>query len=294
MQRDPRRPHRDGDPLRRGRGASTTTRRARLARHLVEHGSHGLVVAGTTGEAPTLSDEEKLALLARRLDEVGGEATVDLRHRHQRHRHSVELTEAAAEAGADAALVVTPYYNKPNRAGLRAHYEAVAAAVPGLPIVLYNIPSRVVINIDPDVLAELAEIENVVAVKQANDDELGPIEGLDVLAGNDDVFLRHARVRRRRRDPRRLAPRRPADARRSGTRRRPATSTRAREIDAELRPVYDGDGRDHQPDPAQGGAGDARAIASGGCGCRWSRPTTEQRAVVRAALERAGLLAAAG
>ena len=86
-------------------------------------------------------------------------------------------------------LVVTPYYNKPNRAGLRAHFEAVAEAAGETPVILYNIPSRCVINLPPDLLAELAaEIPNVVAVKQANNDELGPIEGLDVLAGNDDVF----------------------------------------------------------------------------------------------------------
>ena len=101
-----------------------------------------------------------------------------------------KLTTAVADAGADAALVVAPYYNKPNRAGLRAHYEAVAEAAPELPIVVYNIPSRVVVNMDPGLLAELASIDNVVAVKQANDDELGPIEGMAVLAGNDGTFLR--------------------------------------------------------------------------------------------------------
>ena len=92
--------------------------------------------------------------------------------------------------GADAVLVVTPYYNKPNHAGLRAHFEAVADAAGDVPVVLYNIPSRCVINLPPDLLAELARIDNVVAVKQANNDELQPIDGLDVLAGNDEIFLR--------------------------------------------------------------------------------------------------------
>ena len=158
----------------------------RLARHLVDHGSHGVVVAGSTGESSTLSDSEKLELLRAVLDEVGGEATVIAGTGSNDTRHTVELTEAAAEAGAHAALVVTPYYNKPNRAGLLAHYREVNRV--GIPIVLYNIPSRVVINIDPDGLAELGQLSNVVAVKQANDAELGPVDGIDVLAGNDNVF----------------------------------------------------------------------------------------------------------
>ena len=163
----------------------------RLARHLVENGSHGLVVAGTTGESPTLADGEKLALLDAVCDEVGGRATVICGTGSNDTRHSVELTRAAAERGAHAVLVVTPYYNKPNRAGLRAHFEAVAEAAGATPVILYNIPSRTVVNLPPDLLAELAGgIDNVVAVKQANNDELGPIEGLAVLAGNDAVFLR--------------------------------------------------------------------------------------------------------
>jgi len=171
-------------------GAVDVEAARRLARHLAEHGSHGLVVAGTTGESPTLADEEKLELLRAVKDEVGGEATVICGTGTNDTRHSVELTAAASAAGADAVLVVTPYYNKPNPAGLRAHFGAVAGAT-DRPVVLYNIPSRCVVNMDPDLLAEIAaENENVVAVKQANNDELGPIEGLDVLAGNDDIFLR--------------------------------------------------------------------------------------------------------
>jgi 4-hydroxy-tetrahydrodipicolinate synthase len=162
----------------------------RLARHLVEHGSHGVVVAGTTGENPTLSDSEQIELLRAVKDEIGGEATVIAGTGTNDTRHSVELTAASTEAGADACLVVTPYYNKPNEAGLRAHFRTVAAAT-DRPIVLYNIPSRCVVNMPPNLLAEIAaENENVVAVKQANNEEIGRIEGLDVLAGNDDIFFR--------------------------------------------------------------------------------------------------------
>jgi 4-hydroxy-tetrahydrodipicolinate synthase len=171
-------------------GAVDEAAARRLARHLVEHGSHGVVVAGSTGEAATLDDAEHISLLRAIVEEIGEEATVVCGTGTNDTRHSVKLTRAAAEAGADAALVVTPYYNKPNPAGIRAHFEAIAAAVPGLPLIAYNIPSRVVVNVPPADLARLGEIEGVVAVKQANNEEIGPIEGLDVLAGNDDVFLR--------------------------------------------------------------------------------------------------------
>src|ERR687897_383768 len=161
-----------------------------LARHLVDNGSHGLVVAGTTGESPTLSDDEKLALLRAVVDEVGERATIVCGTGSNDTRHSERLSAAAAEAGADAALVVTPYYSKPNPAGIRAHFRAVAAAA-GIPVIVYNIPSRVVVNLPPELLADLAaESDNIVAVKQANDDELQPIDGLTVLAGNDRTFLR--------------------------------------------------------------------------------------------------------
>jgi 4-hydroxy-tetrahydrodipicolinate synthase len=172
-------------------GALDLAAARRLARHLIDNGSHGLVVAGTTGESPTLSDEEKLRLLEAVLDEVGDEATIVCGTGSNDTRHSVHLTREACRVGADAVLVVTPYYNKPNRAGLRAHFSAVAEAAGETPMALYNIPSRTVINLPPEFMAELAgEIDNLVAVKQANDDELGPIEGLDVLAGNDGIFLR--------------------------------------------------------------------------------------------------------
>jgi 4-hydroxy-tetrahydrodipicolinate synthase len=160
----------------------------KLARHLIDNGCHGLVLAGTTGESPTLDDEEKLALLRAVRDEVGPDVLLICGTGSNDTRHSERLSAAAADNGADAVLAVTPYYNKPNFRGIRAHYEAVARAA-GIPVVLYNIPSRVVVNISPDQLAELGQIENVVAVKQANDDELQPIDGLRVLAGNDGTFL---------------------------------------------------------------------------------------------------------
>lgn len=162
----------------------------RLAAHLLEHGSHGLVIAGTTGECPTLTDGEEIELLQAVRKEVGDDALLVCGTGTNDTRHSCELTKMAADTGADASLVVVPYYNKPNAAGIRAHFETVAAAVPELPMVMYNIPSRVVINASPELLGELGRIDNIVAVKQANDDELGPIEGLTVLAGNDNVLLR--------------------------------------------------------------------------------------------------------
>jgi 4-hydroxy-tetrahydrodipicolinate synthase len=161
---------------------------AQLIRHLLENGSDGLVLAGSTGEAATMTDEEKVRLWELGVAESGdapviaGTGTYDT-------RHSVELTERAHEAGVDAMLVVTPYYVRPNRRGIRAHYEAVAAAT-DRPIVLYNIPSRTATDMPNDLLAELAEIDNVVAVKQARYEDMEPIEGLDLLAGNDDVLAR--------------------------------------------------------------------------------------------------------
>jgi 4-hydroxy-tetrahydrodipicolinate synthase len=163
----------------------------RLAAHLLEHGSHGLVIAGSTGECPTLTDGEEIELLRAVRAEVGDETLIICGTGTNDTRHSCELTKMAAEAGADASLVVVPYYNKPNPAGIRAHFETVAAAVPELPMVMYNIPARVIVNAGPELLGELGQaVDNIVAVKQANDEELGPIEGLTVLAGNDNTFLR--------------------------------------------------------------------------------------------------------
>jgi len=159
---------------------------ARLVRHLLENGSDGLVLAGSTGEAATMTDEEKV-----RLWEIGvaesGDAPIIAGTGTYDTRHSVELTERAHEVGVDAMLVVTPYYVRPNRRGIKAHYEAVAAAT-DRPIVAYNIPSRTATDMPNDLLAELAQIDNVTAVKQARYQDMAPIEGMDLLAGNDDVI----------------------------------------------------------------------------------------------------------
>ena len=159
---------------------------AELIRHLLEHGSDGLVLAGTTGEGPTMSDDEKVALW-----EIGvaesADAPVIAGTGSNDTRHTVELTERAADVGANAALVVTPYYNRPNRRGVIEHFRAAAAAS-DLPIILYNIPSRTTVDMPNDLLRELAEIPGVVAVKQARAEDCEPVEGLDLLAGNDDML----------------------------------------------------------------------------------------------------------
>jgi 4-hydroxy-tetrahydrodipicolinate synthase len=158
----------------------------RLMHHLLENGSDGLVLAGSTGEGATLTDEEKARLWELGVDECG-DATVIAGTGTYDTAHSVELTERATEIGVDAVLVVTPYYVRPTRAGIKAHYEAVAAAT-DRPVVAYNIPSRTGTDMPNDLLKELAEIDNVAAVKQARYEDLAPIEGLDLLAGNDDVL----------------------------------------------------------------------------------------------------------
>ncbi len=159
---------------------------ASLIGHLLENGSDGLVLAGSTGEGSTLSDEEKLRLWEIGVTESGG-APVVAGTGSNDTRHSVELTRKAAAVGVDGVLVVTPYYNKPNRRGLIAHFKAVAGAT-DLPVILYNIPSRCVIDLPNDLLAELAEIDNVVAVKQSRYEDVETIDGLDLLAGNDDAL----------------------------------------------------------------------------------------------------------
>jgi 4-hydroxy-tetrahydrodipicolinate synthase len=156
----------------------------RLLKHLLEHGSDGVVVAGTTGEGPTLTDEEDYRLFELAAAE-SGDAPVYAGTGSNDTAHSVHLTERATEIGVDGVLVVTPYYNKPNRRGLIAHFGAVAKAT-DKPVILYNIPSRCVIDMPNDLLAELAQIDNVSAVKQARFEDIAPIDGLDLLAGNDD------------------------------------------------------------------------------------------------------------
>jgi 4-hydroxy-tetrahydrodipicolinate synthase len=213
----------------------------RLARHLVDNGSDGLVVAGTTGESPTLSDEERLALFRAALEAVGEDATVIAGTGTYSTAHSVHLTEAAHELGADGFLIVTPYYNKPPQRGIVAHFEEIARAS-DRPIVVYNIPARVVIDIEPETISRLAEIETVRAVKQAHadlDEARHVVEtGLDLYAGDDNLiqpFLElgavggvcvHTHV---------VGPQVAEQVRAAHA----GDVARAREIDLELRPAYE-------------------------------------------------------
>jgi 4-hydroxy-tetrahydrodipicolinate synthase len=263
----------------------------RLAAHLLEHGSHGLVIAGSTGECPTLTDGEEIELLRAVRAEVGDETLLVCGTGTNDTRHSCELTKMAAEAGADASLVVVPYYNKPNEAGIRAHFEAVAAAVPELPMVMYNIPARVIINARPELLGEIGQqVDNIVAVKQANDEELGPIEGLTVLAGNDNTFFRVLEfgggggicvashiVGDRMREM--------WEAAQAGD------IERAREIDAEITPAYEATSVTTNPIPLK-----AALAMLGLCEDRLRLPLVsadeEQRAAIKAGLDAAGVAVA--
>jgi 4-hydroxy-tetrahydrodipicolinate synthase len=163
-----------------------------LAGYLVDNGSDGIVVAGTTGESPTLSDDEKLQLFAAALEAVGDRATVVAGTGTNDTRHSARMTEQAHELGVHAMLVVTPYYSKPPQRAIVRHFEEIAAKT-DKPVVVYNIPSRVVINIEPETIEQLARIENVKAVKQAHDDleqaRRIPGFGLDLYAGDDNLIF---------------------------------------------------------------------------------------------------------
>jgi 4-hydroxy-tetrahydrodipicolinate synthase len=161
-----------------------------VGRYLLANGSHGLVVCGTTGEAATMSDAEHLGVVDLIVRELGDEGVVAAGTGSNDTRHAVHLTEQAVEHGVDAVLSVTPYYNKPNRRGILAHFREVARAAGGTPVILYNIPGRTATNMPPDLLAELGQIDGIEAVKQANSDELQLIDGLAVLAGNDDIYAR--------------------------------------------------------------------------------------------------------
>jgi 4-hydroxy-tetrahydrodipicolinate synthase len=269
-------------------GAVDETAALRLATYLLEHGSHGLVISGSTGEMPTLTDEEAMVLVRAIRKEVGEDALLVCGTGTNYTQHTIELTERAAEAGADAALIVTPYYNKPNPAGIQAHFEAIAEAVPGLPLIAYNIPSRVVVNVPPEGLAELAKIDTVVAVKQANNDELQPIEGLDILAGNDDIYLKTLEiggaggicVASHLVGPQM---REAWDAAQAGD------MERAREIDAGLCEVYAAMGVTTNPIPVKAALEMTGLIPSGTLRLPLVPADAEQRATVRAALEGVGL-----
>jgi 4-hydroxy-tetrahydrodipicolinate synthase len=266
----------------------------RLARHLVDNGSDGLVVTGTTGESPTLTDEERFALYAAAVEEVGDRATVVAGTGTYDTRHSVHLTERAHELGVDAFLVVTPYYSKPPPRGIVAHFRALAETT-DKPFVVYNIPARVVLNLEPETIAELAEIPNVRAVKQAYDDleqarrivELG----LDLYAGDDDLILPflelgavggicvHTHV---------VGPQVKELVSAYGA----GDHDRARELDAQLRPSIDLLRVATNPIAIKA-ALDLLGHDVGGHRLPLVAATTEERHEVRACLERLGLLQAA-
>jgi 4-hydroxy-tetrahydrodipicolinate synthase len=266
----------------------------RLGVHLVDHGSDGLVVAGTTGESPTLSDAEKLDLFAAAVDAVGDRATIVAGTGSNDTAHSVHLTREAHELGVDAFLVVTPYYNKPPPRGIVGHFAAIADAT-DLPILVYNIPQRVVINIEPETIAELARIPNVKAVKQATTDpeqarrivELG----LTLYAGNDDLILPFLEV--------------------GGVggvcvfthlvgpqvkemigRFKAGDRDGAYAIGAELEPVLEGLAVSVNPIPVKAALG-ILGHDVGGLRLPLVEATDAEKAAVRAGLERAGVLAAA-
>jgi 4-hydroxy-tetrahydrodipicolinate synthase len=213
-----------------------------LARYLVDHGSDGVVVAGTTGESPTLTDEERLTLFAAAVDAVGDRATVVAGTGTYSTAHSMHLTEQAHGLGVDGFLVVTPYYSKPPQRAIVEHFKAVAAAT-DRPIVAYNIPGRVVVNIEPETIVQLAEIPNLRAVKQANDDlaqarRIVAQTDLALYAGDDNLihpFLElggvggicvHTHV---------VGP----QVKELVRAYRDGDTERAAQIDAELRPAYD-------------------------------------------------------
>jgi 4-hydroxy-tetrahydrodipicolinate synthase len=159
----------------------------RLMNHLVDHGSDGLVVCGTTGEGATLNDDEHLGVIRLAVEEMRGRCTIVAGVGSNDTRHAIMLTERATALRPDALLSVNPYYNRPGRRGIIRHYEEVDRAT-DLPILLYNIPQRTGEDLPNELLAELAQLEHIVGVKQANPDNLAKVEGMMIYAGNDDML----------------------------------------------------------------------------------------------------------
>lgn len=171
------------------------TQAKKLARYLVENGSDGIVVAGTTGESPTLTRDEKLELFRAVVEEVGGQATVIAGTGNYSTRDSIALTQAAEKVGVDGVMLVCPYYNKPSQEGLYRHFKAVAEST-SLPIIIYNIPGRTGVNLLPSTVARLAEIENIVAIKEAggSTDQVSDLrrllpEDFVIYSGDDSMTL---------------------------------------------------------------------------------------------------------
>ena len=232
---------------------------AKLATYLLEHGSDGLVIAGSTGEAATLDDGEQIDLLKAVRAEVGEGTLLICGSGTNDTRHSVALTQAADAAGADAMLVVTPYYNKPNPAGMRAHVEAIAASTEK-PIILYNIPGRTVINVPPEQLADLATIDNVRRGQAGERRRPGPDRGTRTTGRQRRRLPPLPRARRDRRDLRRLPRRRTADGGDPRPLQGRRAAKRASELDATLEPLYDALAVTTNPIPIKASTADARYL----------------------------------
>ena len=170
------------------RGALDEEAAVALMHHLADHGSDGLVICGTTGEGATLNDEEHLRMIELAAQEMRPTCTIVAGVGSNDTRHAVMLTERATALGADGLLSVNPYYNRPSRRGIIAHYREVVRAT-HLPILLYNIPQRTGADLPNDLLAELAQLDHIVGVKQANAANLAHVDGLMIYAGNDDMFV---------------------------------------------------------------------------------------------------------
>lgn len=156
-----------------------------LINHLIENGTDSLVIAGTTGESPTLSKEEKIALFQHVVKVVDKRVPVIAGTGSNNTYATIELTKKAEEIGVDAVMIVAPYYNKPNQEGLYQHFKAAAEAT-SLPVMVYNIPGRSVVNILPETIIRLSKIDNIVAVKEAS----GNLNAMTaIIAGTDDDFL---------------------------------------------------------------------------------------------------------
>lgn len=167
----------------------------KLASYLVDNGSEGLVVSGTTGESPTLSKEEKIELFRAVVEEVGGKATVIAGTGTYSTAESIALTRAAEKVGVDGVMLVAPYYNKPSQEGLYQHFKAVAKST-NLPVMLYNIPGRTSINVLPPTIVRLSEVPNIVAVKEASGslDQVGELrrslpDHFSIYSGDDSMTL---------------------------------------------------------------------------------------------------------
>jgi 4-hydroxy-tetrahydrodipicolinate synthase len=257
-----------------------------LLHHLAAHGSDGFVVCGTTGEASTLTDEEHLRVVEVAVQNRPEGTSIIAGTGSNDTRHAIHLTERATALGVDAVLSVTPYYNKPNRRGILAHYSEVSKAT-DKPIILYNIPSRVVVDVPNDLLAELAQLPNVEYVKQANNDNLAPVDGLGIYAGNDEALLRTLEI--------------------GGCggicvashlvgeemRRMVDEPDQRAAIDASLRDVYAAMGVTTNPIPVKA-ALEMAGHKAGGLRLPLVEADEDERAQIRAVLERHGLLASAG